>query len=262
VHRFVNSKRETETDEKLIIESNIDLKNSSCSGDIGIISTNEASTDSSAKNVFKRKTVRKDSQEDLSKQIQNMKEEKDELSNITATEIHGIKQKCSETKREKLKEFEETHIGNRKIREEEHKILENSYKQEIVYLKLKIKNADDKLISKTQHDKILDDMTFNFEIRKKILNEKIKYFSTLLKEKNEVMQHNKTLMSNIDMSNFNFNDSSIFDKSVLVTNNDLTMSKVRQSETYDNIYSSIVMKENNVIGYINNIKPKFFTKEK
>jgi len=100
-------------------------------------------------------------------------------------------------------------------------------------------------------------------MKKKIMNEKIKYFSTLIKEKSET-KNNKTYLSNFELiSNFNFNDSSFVDKSNFLTNNEtnLFISKVRQSDNYDNIYSSIILKENNVIGHINNIKPKFFTKD-
>ena len=68
-------------------------------------------------------------------------------------------------------------------------------------------------------------------MKKRVLNEKIKYFNTLILEKND-LQQNKTYLSNFEISNFNFNESSIIDKSnfLTTTENNLYKSKLRQSD--------------------------------
>ena len=56
------------------------------------------------------------------------------------------------------------------------------------------------------------------------MNEKIKYFTTLLDENKELNSFqkntNKTFLSNLEMmSNLNFNDSSLMDKSDIIMTN-------------------------------------------
>jgi hypothetical protein len=80
-------------------------------------------------------------------------------------------------------------------------------------------------------------------MRKRLMMEKIKFYTTLIKEKNE-LHHNhnidRTYLSNLDISNFYFNDSSVFDKSNFMTNelNPFPQSKAnllpRHSETFVN----------------------------
>ena len=77
-------------------------------------------------------------------------------------------------------------------------------------------------------------------MKKKIMNEKIKYFTTLLKENQELLnvyntKSYRTVLSELDLSNFNFNEQSVIDKSEYATikdQNSLIIRGFRQSENY------------------------------
>lgn len=81
---------------------------------------------------------------------------------------------------------------------------------------------------RSEHERVRENLLFHFEMKKKILNEKIKYYKTLIKEKNELHSHSKTsktLLSNMDITNLNYNESSMYESIHLAIENNVYISK-------------------------------------
>jgi hypothetical protein len=90
---------------------------------------------------------------------------------------------------------------------------------------------------RSEHERVRENLLFHFEMKKKILNEKMKYYKTLIKEKNElrsISYTNKTLLSYMDINNFQYNDSSLYESTHLAFDNNLYISKplFRHSEAF------------------------------
>jgi len=253
--------------------------NSTISTTIDSLSTIELNNKETENNVFKKKSnfCKKDIDEDQT--LNSLYKERGEVIVKNLRDIEELNEKYSNLTITAFKEESDKFCKLFRKKRDENMMLENHLKDEINLLNNKKRHLDDNFVNISEHKQVIDDMNFNFEIKKRILSEKIKYFSTLLNESNN--RQSISEISNYDNTIFNFTASSLIDKSVFLNTqnefsqcqrkisenvfmnayNELSQNERKFTENEDfNIYCSTVMKENNVIGNIGCFQPKFFKK--
>ena len=127
-----------------------------------------------------------------------------------------------------------------------------------------IQHLESEFIHIDDHKQMIEDIKFNFQMQKRIYSEKIKYFSSLLNEPTETQ--NLSYLSNFDNTLLNFTASSLIDKSVFLNSNqDNSFERKKATEVFirlkkDDLYCSLIHKENIIVWNVNSFKPKFLKK--
>jgi len=208
-------------------------------------------------NTFRRKSnfyKRDSNDEEMDNILNGQYKERGELVLKNLKEIEEINEKYANLTMALYRNEIDRFCDIYRKQKEEHMMLENNLKEEINLLNCKKKTIDSTLIHVSEHEQAIDDMNFNFEMQRRILMEKLKYYNSVLNEAGD--KRRVTELSNLDNTNFNFTASSLLDKSVFFNVN----RKVSSDE--DSMYGSVCFREGKTINAMDNFVPKFFHKEK
>jgi len=137
---------------------------------------------------------------------------------------------------------------------------------------VKVKLNKKPLLKKNKHFNEIDKLAQEFELRKRFIVERIKYYKTLLLEKKE---NENTLLSNLNIDMNNNISFSYIDKSVYATNtimidvndkgntlnyNNTVKKSINNILSNDDFFKSVYLKESIHIGRINSFDTKIFNK--